>query len=304
LRVHWRRNLLGQSEPENIKAILADQFEDFELGWKRHQYFSPFLGNGIFTVDGLAWKHSRDLLRPNFTKVELDSSLQSLETHVKHFLVQLPRDGSTVDLQQLFFKLTMDASTEFLFGTSTNSLLPESQKSLESFSEAFEEAQWGLSLRPRLGALNYVYTNRKFVKACKVLHSYVDNFVHTCLAESTGDEKRVLESGQNDTTSPKQKYCFLQELAKDVRDPKELRDHALNVLIAGRDTTAGLLAITFFVLARRPDVWSKLRKSVENLHGQRPTFEQLKEMRYLQFVLKEGIQTSLMFSLLLVAHTI
>jgi cytochrome P450 len=188
----------------------------------------------------------------------------------------------------------MDASTEFLFGVSTNSLLPESQESLESFSEAFEEAQWGLSLRPRLGTLNYFYTNRKFVKACKVVHSYVDNFVHTCLAESTGGEKRVLESGQNDTTSPKQKYCFLQELAKDVRDPKELRDHALNVLIAGRDTTAGLLAITFFVLARRPDVWSKLRKSVEDLHGQRPTFEQLKEMRYLQFVLKEGIQT-LMF---------
>jgi hypothetical protein len=217
--------------------------------------------------------------------------------------VQLPRDGSIVDLQQLFFKLTMDASTEFLFGVSTNSLL-ESQELLKPFSEAFEEAQWGLSLRPRLGAFNYFYTSRKFVSACKVVHSYVDGFVRTCLADSTGDEKRVLDSSQNDTPLPKQKYCFLQELARNVREPKELRDHALNVLIAGRDTTAGLLAITFFVLARRPDVWSKLRKSVEELRGQRPTFEQLKEMRYLQFVLKEGIHTSSMiFFCQLLTHT-
>ena len=69
------------------------------------------------------------------------------------------------------------------------------------------------------------------------------------------------------------------------------------MLIAGRDTTAGLLAITFVVLARRPDIWSKLGKSVEDLHGQTLTFDQLKEMRYLQFALKEGIQTSFDVSL-------
>lgn len=219
--------------------------------------------------------------------------METLELHVKNFLAQIPRDGSTVDLQQLFFKLTMDASTEFLFGVSTNSLLPESQESLKLFSEAFEEAQWGVSLRPRLGVLNNFYTSPKFVEACKVVHSYVDDFVQRSLLKHMTAGKAI--SDQNDIKSSQ--YCFLQELAKHVRDPKELRDHALNVLIAGRDTTAGLLATTFFILARRPDVWAKLLESVETLHGQKPTFNQLKEMTYLQFVLKEGIPKFPIFSL-------
>ena len=40
-------------------------------------------------------------------------------------------------------------------------------------------------------------------------------------------------------------YVFLYELAKQTRDPKVLRDQLLNILVAGRDTTAGLLSFVF-----------------------------------------------------------
>lgn len=42
------------TDPRNIQAILATQFEDFNLG-RRNQYFFPLLGDGIFTVDGELW---------------------------------------------------------------------------------------------------------------------------------------------------------------------------------------------------------------------------------------------------------
>ncbi|KAF2235067.1 cytochrome P450 [Viridothelium virens] len=274
----WEVRLGVISEPENIKAILSTQFNDFELGPKRYRDFSPFLGNGIFTIDGPAWKHSRELLRPNFTKLQLDSNLDTLEVHVEHLLAKIPRDRSTVDLQQLFFKLTMDASTEFLFGVSTNSLLSTSQDFGEAFSAAFEEAQWGVSLRPRLGKLNDFYTNRTFIQACKVVHQFVDELVQRALSSSKA------------LNAEKSSYCFLQELAKDVKDRQELRDHAINILIAGRDTTAGLLATTFFILARRHDVWTELRRSVETLQGRKPKLEELKDMKYLQFILKEVLR--------------
>jgi cytochrome P450 len=268
-----------QSEPENIKALLSSQFDDFGLGWKRHRDFSPFLGDGIFTVDGPAWKHSRDMLRPNFTKVQLDGNLSTLEKHFQLLLTQTPPDGSPIDLQQLFFKLTMDVSTEFLFGVSTNSLSLKENGSMDIFCQAFEEAQWGVSLRPRLGALNDYYTDPKFAKACAIVHGFVEDLVERALAEKAVVRRNAKEGSQ---------YCFLQKLSEDVPNPRELRDHALSVLLAGRDTTAGLLSITFFVLARRPDVWKRLQREVEELQGALPTFEQLKDMTYLQYVLKEG----------------
>lgn len=61
------RNLITTREPENVKAILATQFNDFSLG-TRHQHFYPLLGDGIFTLDGAGWSHARGLLRPQFTR--------------------------------------------------------------------------------------------------------------------------------------------------------------------------------------------------------------------------------------------
>lgn len=64
-------------EPENIKAVLATQFNDFGLGL-RPKSFGPVLGDGIFTLDGTGWWHSRTLLRPQFTRDQVCSSFSRL----------------------------------------------------------------------------------------------------------------------------------------------------------------------------------------------------------------------------------
>ena len=63
------------------------------------------------------------MLRPNFARSQV-ADLDAFETHIAHLIDAIPRDGSTVDLQDLFFSLTMDSATEFLFGKSTNTLTP------------------------------------------------------------------------------------------------------------------------------------------------------------------------------------
>lgn len=63
----FTRRMVATIEPENIKAVLATQFNDFGLG-TRHEEFYPLLGDGIFTLDGAGWTHSRALLRPQFTR--------------------------------------------------------------------------------------------------------------------------------------------------------------------------------------------------------------------------------------------
>jgi hypothetical protein len=59
-RTTWIQNMLGSygyitSDPKNVQAILATQFNDFELGESRRGNFFPMLGNGIFTTDGKGW---------------------------------------------------------------------------------------------------------------------------------------------------------------------------------------------------------------------------------------------------------
>lgn len=79
----------------------------------------------------------------------------------------------------------------------------------------------------------------------------------------------------------------MNELALATDDPIQIRSELLNILLAGRDTTAGLLSNTFYVLARRPDVWDRLKSEIDQLEGRKPDYETLRNMKYLKYVLNE-----------------
>ena len=67
-------------------------------------------------------------------------------------------------------------------------------------------------------------------------------------------------------------------------------DELLCVLVAGRDTTAALLSNAWFEIARRPDVWKRLEEEVSELDGDLPTADSVREMKYLNAILKESLR--------------
>jgi cytochrome P450 len=81
-----------------------------------------FLGDGIFNVDGHTWSDARALLRPQFHK-QLVSDLHVFEDHITKLISLLPKDGRTIDLLDWWFRFTLDASTDYLFGESVESIL-------------------------------------------------------------------------------------------------------------------------------------------------------------------------------------
>jgi cytochrome P450 len=96
------------SDPKNIQALLATQFNDFGLGPARIGNMGQTLGSGIFTQDGKAWEHSRALLRPNFVRDQV-SDLELEENHVQNMFKVIPiqSDGWTAEtnIQQLLTPL-------------------------------------------------------------------------------------------------------------------------------------------------------------------------------------------------------
>lgn len=125
-------------DPENIKAVLSTQFEDFGKGSDFHRNWEPFLGDSIFTSDGPQWRASRQLIRPQFLK-ERVSDLSIFERHVQVLLKHILSlgNGASVELNDLFFRFTLETSTEFLFGQTTGSI----ENPDDEFSKAFAEVQ-------------------------------------------------------------------------------------------------------------------------------------------------------------------
>ena len=282
-RSTFQASSLGQTiiitiEPEILKTVMSLKFKDYSLGQRRRRAFLPLLGDGIFTTDGVAWHNSRDLLRPNFSRSQV-GDLEIFERHCDHLIQAIPRDGSTVDLQDLFFRLTMDSATEFLFGESTNCLAPGiSTQSNAAFATAFNRAQEKVGMGARSGPFA-VMPNRQFKRDIKTCHEFVDHYVRQGLKHR---EVKDVEKGDG-------RYIFLHELCKQTTDPVQIRSELLNILLAGRDTTASLLSNVWFVLAKRPDIWAKLRSEVDSLGGENPSFTQIKDMKYLRAVLNECV---------------
>ena len=91
---------------------------------------------------------------------------------------------------------------------------------------------------------------------------------------------------------PTSRYVFLHELVSQTSDPIKIRSELLNILLAGRDTTASFLSNIWFELSNRPDVWSRLQREIAAAlpDGDFPTFEKLKDMKYLRAVLNESLR--------------
>ena len=197
-----------------------------------------------------------------------------------------------VDLAPLFFNLTLDSATESLFGESVRSQLVGSMSTKSSpqdgeldwssFGKSFDRANTVITYQSRLLDFYFLYCPSYFREDCAATQRFADHYVNL-----------ALQGELDSSTENSGHYVFLRELVKETRDPNELRSQLLNVLLAGRDTTAGLLGWTFHLLARHPDAYSKLRAVVIETFGTTTSeikFESLKSCTYLQNVLSEVLR--------------
>ena len=91
------------------------------------------------------------------------------------------------------------------------------------------------------------------------------------------------------------KHTFLDSLLEQTSDRIKIRSEFTNILLAGRDTTAGLLGWLFHVLVRHQETYFKLRNLIlkdfgSYDHPKDITFTRLKDCHYLQYYLNETLR--------------
>jgi cytochrome P450 len=220
-------------DPKNIEAILSTRFEDWGLG-SRSQGLFPLLGEGIFTQDGLAWKHSREMLRRQFVRIQYQN-VKVFDEHINDLISALASSKGIVDLQPLFFRYTLSTTTALLFGEPPDGVSKDLKGTDQvTFGKSFDYASMISAIRIRLADFHWVYKPKKFKRACEDVKAYARHFVDQALADMN----------ENGEEAAMERHAFIIDLYRDLKDAALVRDQLVHVLIAGRDTTACLMSWT------------------------------------------------------------
>ncbi|KAL4931057.1 cytochrome P450 [Aspergillus undulatus] len=131
------------------------------------------------------------------------------------------------------------------------------------------------------------YRDRKADECNHICQDFVQQFVDSAL--HAAEVKKECNEQQAETK--RHKRIFSRGLAWRTADRRRVQDELMNILVAGRDTTASLLGKLFFMLARDPTIWNKLCDEVSNLEDRAPTYEELRSLEYVQCCLNDSLRS-------------
>jgi len=261
-------NIFVTSDPFNVQHITSTKFENYGKGDDFREIFEV-LGDGIFRSDSELWKYNRSILHSAFKKVNFQLFIQQtiknkIESCLLPFLEHAWKQGTEVDLQEAFQRLTFDIISSIVLGFDPTCLsigFPEVATE-KAFSE-IEDALLYRHLMPRFlwKLLNWFQLGKE--KTVKENIEIIDQMLY----KEIKSRSRVQgQSSGNSTLEDEPRFSLIDVLISEVgegkMDDKFLRDTAINMLAAGRDSISAGLTWFFWLVATHPSVESKILEEI------------------------------------------
>ncbi|KAH8922698.1 cytochrome P450 [Atractiella rhizophila] len=259
--------MIDISKPEWIEYVQKTNFDNYPKGWLFMSVTSDFWGIGIFNADGSPWYYQRKIISHIFSvsrfKSVISSSINQSAKDFVAFLDDLASNKAEYLLSDGFYRFTMESFNRMAFGEDLGLLERGNIHKVVPFAKAFDDAHIQLNKRfmdPTFWKLTEMLTSsgRKMKENIRLVDEYAYSIIRSRKAARKESEGK--ESAQKDLLD-----LFLEMTHEDGSrlSEKEVRDMVLNLIIAGRDTTAAALSYSFFRLIMHPKYINWLREEIE-----------------------------------------
>ncbi|MEW4369676.1 bifunctional cytochrome P450/NADPH--P450 reductase [Paenibacillus kandeliae] len=271
-------------DPEIVKQISDERKFDKEV-WAPLQRVRPFTGDGLFTswTDEPNWGKAHRLLMPSFSQ----RAMQDYHDKMVDIAIQLIQKWSrtnadeTVDVAEDMTRLTLDTIGLCAFNYRFNSFYSkEPHPFVESMVRALDEAMTQGQRLPIQNKLAFS-NKRQFQKDVDYMFQVADSLI--AQRKENGDQ------GENDLLS-RMLESKDPETGETLPD-ENIRYQMITFLIAGHDTTSGLLSFALYFLLNNPDTLKKARAEVDRvLADPVPTYKQVRDLKYIRMILRESLR--------------
>ncbi|KAF9186133.1 hypothetical protein BGZ51_005631 [Haplosporangium sp. Z 767] len=283
--------MINIADPEMVDHVLRVNFWAYEKGPFLRTKLRPLIGEGIFGADGQHWKWQRKLASHIFNVKAFRAYTSQVFCQegnlVIDYLSTMADRGDVVDLQEVFYKYTLDSFGEIAFGQSFGCLKKPGEE--VPFATAFDR-------------MNHTLSQRLMTPAFWAFKEWRDG----SLGQVERDTKTVNEFAFNVIRKrrehgPPEGHKDLMQLFMETHDEdgkplsdEMLKDSLNNFILAGRDTTAQALSWMFYLMHRSGGDQAIVKKLTEEtdrvLQGGLPTYESTKQQKYAESCFYEALR--------------
>ncbi|APR81415.1 cytochrome P450 [Minicystis rosea] len=279
VRVPWfggivKANIISSADMAH--EVLVEQADAFVKGYGLSYFARPLLGNGLLTSERDFHRRQRRMMAPAFVHKRIADYAtvigQRAEATQQGF-----RDGAVVDFSAAMMRMTLEIVGATLFGAEVGE---EAEEIHEALTAAMEQATSAIRAIIPIPPSWPTPGNRRGHRAIARLDRTVYRLI----------EERRREGGDRGD------FLSMLLLAQDEDDgsvmtDKQVRDEAMNIFLAGHETTANALAWGFYLLAQHPEIRERLEREVDAaLEGRTPTLADLPRLPFALQVFKEAMR--------------
>lgn len=268
------------SHPDHVGYVLQANHRNYRRSRNSDKLRRP-LGNGLITNDGASWLKQRRLMQPAFHRRRILHFGETMTNETQKLLAEwqaeAPR-GKPRDISSEMMRLTLAIVSRTMFGAAV-------EQEAENFGQAITEFQKEIHRRQYVLVDVPEWVPLPQLRRAKEAHKTIERVV-----------TRIIEERRRTDAPAHHDLLAMLLNAKDAdtgepMDDTQLRDEVRTIIFAGHETTANALTWTWYLLARNPAAFKKLRAELARvLGGRAPTVDDLPELAYTKMVVEESMR--------------
>jgi len=249
------------------------------------QKVRAFGGDGLFTsgTEEPNWKKAHNILLPSFSQQAMKGYHEKMIDLASQLVQKWARlnPNEEIDVPDDMTRLTLDTIGLCGFNYRFNSFYREdSHPFIEKMVRALDES---MSQTQRLGIQDKLMVRSK--QQFKEDIDYMFNLVDQLIAE----RKEAGDQGEDDLLAHMLKGKDPE--TGESLDDENIRFQIITFLIAGHETTSGLLSFAIQYLLKHPEKLEKAYAEVDEVLGDAtPSFKQVKQLKYVRMILNEALR--------------
>ncbi|KAF7346793.1 Fatty acid hydroxylase [Mycena sanguinolenta] len=240
------------------------------------------VGDALFTAESNEpnWGIAHRLLMPAFGTLAVKDMLEEMRDISNQLLLKWERPNALIDPSDDFTRVALDTIAYCSMSHRLNSFYTEQQPEFAVAMGDFLRESGARFTRPRVVQALMQGATAKYKADMKTMKDLADQIVATRKAHPT--PKHDLLDIMLNSRDPKTGQAMTEQ---------SIAENLLTFLIAGHETSSGMMSFMVYFLLKNPEKMRKLRAEIDEVLGDRPIqYDDFAKLPYLIAVMRETLR--------------